>query len=82
MSNVPTPEERQAAERYGTLQWLRLGSLGLVIMGIAIANEVLPAPYVLGWVAAVAGLVAFFFGPPLLVRRWKESDRAGNNDER
>lgn len=72
----PTPEERRAVERVGLLHWLRLFSLGLVIVGFAIANEALPAPYWLSWVLAVGGLVAFFFGPPLLARRWKAADRA------
>lgn len=75
MSNDPTPEERQAAGRYSLLHLVRIVSLGLVITGIAIANAVLPAPYALGVVLAVGGLVAFFFAPPVLVRRWKAGDR-------
>lgn len=68
-------EQERAQFRYGLLHLVRIFALGLVIMGFAIANEVLPAPYFLSWVFAVVGLVAFFFGPPLLSKRWKTQDR-------
>ncbi|MEE4155596.1 MAG: hypothetical protein V2I27_15660 [Erythrobacter sp.] len=68
------PAEARAAQRYGALQAVRFGSLALVIVGIAAANEALPLPYALGVVLAVGGLIGFFFAPPLLVRRWKAGD--------
>lgn len=70
----PDPAETQAARRYMTLQAVRFGALGLVIIGIATANGALPLPYPLGVVLAVGGLLGFFFAPPLLVRRWKACD--------
>lgn len=72
----PESKEQELAQyRYGLLHIVRLFALGFVIMGFAIANEVLPAPYWLSWVFAVGGLVAFFFAPPLLSKRWKAQDR-------
>ena len=72
----PTPEEARAANRYTIMQMTRFLTLGLIITGIAIANERLPAPYWLGVVIAVTGLLGFFFGPWLLAKRWKAGDRA------
>lgn len=71
----PTPEEALAAKRYTVINLVRLGSIVAVALGIAIAQEALALPYALGIAIALAGLVAFFFGPPLLVRRWKASER-------
>ena len=72
---VPTPEEAQAARRYTVMNLLRLGAIVLVMAGIAITQDALPLPYALGVALAVTGLFAFFFAPPLLVRRWKAGDR-------
>jgi hypothetical protein len=70
-----TDEERERAQtRYALLQYTRFASIGAVLLGIAIAREVVPAPYYLGVGLAVAGLVAFFFGPPLLARKFKARD--------
>ncbi len=77
MSNSPVDPEAQAKTRYGTLQLVRILSLSTVLLGIAISREVVPAPFWLGVVCAVGGLLGFFFGPPLMVRRWKEADRNG-----
>ena len=77
MSTPPTDPEAQAKTRYGTMQLVRILSLGAVLLGIAISRDVVPAPFWLGAGLAVAGLIGFFFGPPLMVRRWKEADRNG-----
>ena len=79
MTTPPTnPEDREAQElaqyRYGLLHIVRIFALGAVIGGIAIANAVLPAPYWFGVVLAVSGMIAFFFAPPLLAKRWKAGD--------
>ena len=74
----PTPEEAIAAKRYTVMNLVRLGSIVGVVLGIAIAQGALELPYPLGVALAAAGLLAFFFGPPLLVRRWKASDREGS----
>ena len=74
----PTPEEAVAAKRYTVMNLVRLGSVVGVVLGIAIAQGALELPYALGVALAAAGLLAFFFGPPWLVRRWKASDREGS----
>lgn len=75
----PTREETVAAKRYTVMNLVRLGSIVGVVLGIAIAQGVLELPYTLGVALAAAGLLAFFFAPPWLARRWKASDRANGN---
>ncbi|MEM1195838.1 MAG: hypothetical protein AAGH57_07015 [Pseudomonadota bacterium] len=69
--------EQQAKARYAALNLMRLGGIAVTIAGLAGAREVIPLPYALSVVLALAGIVAFFFGPTWLVRRWKERDREG-----
>ncbi|WP_298336863.1 hypothetical protein [uncultured Erythrobacter sp.] len=75
MAPAPTPEEVVAAKRYTLMNLVRIGAVISVILGIAVAQGAVDLPYALGVVLAVAGLLAFFFVPPLLVRRWKAGDR-------
>ena len=79
----PTPDEALAAKRYTVMNLVRLVAVLAVIFGIAIAQGVIALPYALGVVVAIGGVLAFFFGPSLLVRRWKADDRsaAGEADE-
>ena len=70
--NVPhDPAEALARKRYIVLNVLRIGSLAAVLLGIAIARGVVDAPYALGVAMAVTGLLAFFFAPRQLARKWK-----------
>lgn len=71
----PTPEEAEAVKRYNIMTLVRFGAALPVMAGLAIAQGLVDLPYLLGVVMALAGLAAFFFGPPLLVRRWKAADR-------
>ncbi len=76
--NAPiTPEEAEtrAAKRYYILSAVRVGSIASVIAGISIARALVEAPYWLGVALAVGGMIAFFFAPPLLAKRWKAGDR-------
>jgi hypothetical protein len=75
MTGDSTPEEREAAARYTMMNVTRIASILAVVAGIATAQGALDLPYALGVVLAVAGMLAFFFGPPLLARRWKAKDR-------
>lgn len=75
MTPPATPEEALAAKRYYILYAVRFGSIAAVILGIAIARALVEAPYALGVVLAVGGMLAFFFGPPLLAKNWKAKDR-------
>lgn len=77
MNRPPEKTDAQAIarQRYAMMNLVRFGSIGAIIFGIATAQGALPAPYAVGVVAAVAGVAIFFFGPPLLARRWKDGDR-------
>lgn len=72
---APTPEETIAAKRYAVMNLVRIGSIAGVILGIAIAQGALELPYVLGVGLALAGLIAFFFGPAMMAKNWKAKDR-------
>ena len=73
--SIYTDEERERAQaRWVWLQVIRLLSIIAVLTGIAIARGVLDANWWVGAALAVAGLIAFFFGPPLVARRFKARD--------
>ena len=71
MSSEIDPAEALAAKRYFLLNAVRIGSLAAVILGIAAARNIVDLPYWLGVALAIGGLVAFYFGPRTLARRWK-----------
>ncbi len=74
MSTYTDEERERAQQRFFLLQILRFASLGLVLTGIAITQEALSAPYWIGVALALIGLGGFFFGPPLLARKFKARD--------
>lgn len=63
-----------AKSRYMILSLIRIAALLAVILGIAIARQIVDAPYGLGVALAVGGLLAFYFGPRQLARRWKSPE--------
>lgn len=71
--------EAQARRRYIIMNVVRIGGLGLLLMGVAITRGALPVrlPWALGAGLAVLGLLEFFFLPAILAKRWKAGDRAG-----
>lgn len=71
------PDEARARRRYLLLNAARIGGIGVTMAGLASVREVLPLPYWLGVALTLAGIGAFFFGPPLLVKRWKAQDARG-----
>lgn len=73
------PEETQARARYMVLNAARVGGIAVVIAGLAGVREVLPLPYALSVVLVLGGIGAFFFGPPLMVKRWKKRDRSASD---
>lgn len=76
MTQIEPPSgESRAATRVGIMTALRFAGALLVILGIAIAQGQVVANYWLGVGLAIAGFVAFFFGPTFMVRRWKKQDR-------
>ncbi len=74
MSRYTDADRERAQQRFVWLQVARLSALAAVIIGIAIAQEALAAPYWLGVALAIGGVFAFFFAPPLLARRFKARD--------
>ena len=85
MSNDLKPDNdadaTRAAWRYQIMSGVRLIAILGVVAGIAIAQGALAAPYPLGVALAVIGVVAFFFGPPMLAKNWKAQDRANDQGE-
>ena len=75
--NAPLdPEETRARNRYMVMNAARLGALAVTLAGLAGVREVLPIPYALSVILVLGGVISFFFGPPLLAKRWKAQDRA------
>ncbi|MEQ8412682.1 MAG: hypothetical protein RIB52_14130 [Erythrobacter sp.] len=67
-------EEEIARTRYIAMNAVRIGAIAVLLVGLMIARRVLDGPWWLGAALAVAGLLAFFFLPTLMVRRWKRAD--------
>lgn len=74
MSTFPDEERERAQRRFVWLQIVRIGSIAAVLTGLAIARGVLEANWWLGAGLAVAGVIGFFFAPPLLARHFKARD--------
>ncbi len=71
MSTYTDEERERAQKQFFLLQLLRLASLGLLLAGIAITQDAISAPYAAGIVMVMIGMGGFFFGPPLLARKFK-----------
>ena len=74
MTGLDRVEER-ARQRYIAMNAVRIAAIAVLLVGLMIARQVIGGPWVLGAGLAVAGLLAFFFLPTLMVRRWKRGDR-------
>jgi hypothetical protein len=68
---VTTNGEELAKQRFVVLNLVRLGGLVFVMLGIAITNGAFDLPAPIGWVVAIAGLIEFFFLPPMLAKKWR-----------
>jgi hypothetical protein len=70
--------ELQARNRFIVMNVARVGGLVLLLLGVAIARDVLSVqlPWALGAGLAVLGLLEFFFLPSIIAKRWKAGDRA------
>lgn len=81
MSVPPAPgydaAEARARSRYMALNAVRIGGIAGAIIGIAGTRSALPIelPYIFSVMLALGGILAFFFAPPLMVKRWKQRDR-------
>ena len=74
MSTYPDEERERAQVRWAWLQVVRIASIAALLIGLAITRSVIEANWWLGAGLAVAGVIGFFFGPPLLARRFKARD--------
>ena len=75
MSKPPSSEdEERARARYMAMNAARLAAIAAVMVGFAGVREIVPIPYMLSVALVLAGIGAFFFGPPLMVKRWKAQD--------
>ena len=71
----------QARNRFVIMSAVRLFAVAQVMVGFAL-TRVLPDDAVIwgmGAALTVIGLFEFFFVPPLLAKRWKTADRAGDD---
>lgn len=75
-------DEERARARYIALNAVRIGGIAVLLVGLMIARRVIEGPWSLGAALAVAGLLAFFFAPTFMVRRWKRADGARADRER
>ncbi|WP_255551805.1 hypothetical protein [Erythrobacter crassostreae] len=73
-------DDTLARKRYMILNAIRIGSLGALLVGLAIARSVIDAPYPIGVALAVGGLLAFYFGPRSLARKWKSDSQSSSGD--
>ncbi|MEM7689100.1 MAG: hypothetical protein AAF291_08765 [Pseudomonadota bacterium] len=76
-------DEERARRRYQGLNAARVGGIAVTIAGLAGVREALPVdlPYPLSVVMVIGGVLSFFFGPWILVKRWKAQDRAEGREE-
>ncbi|MEM6858111.1 MAG: hypothetical protein AAF559_09590 [Pseudomonadota bacterium] len=85
--SVPPPNgpvmdaaEEKARARYTFLNMARIGGIAVAIAGIAGTRNVIPLPYVVSVALAVVGILAFFFAPSLMVKRWKARDASDGGE--
>lgn len=67
-------DEERARARYMAMNGARLAAIAVTMVGFAGVREVVPVPYMVSVALVLAGIGAFFFGPPLMVKRWKAQD--------
>lgn len=65
----PAPDPARA--RFMMIQLVRLGGLLLILGGMVIVADKLPAPPLLGYGLLVLGMFEFFVLPLMLAKRWR-----------
>ncbi|RPF71987.1 hypothetical protein [Aurantiacibacter spongiae] len=63
--------DTRARNRFLALVMTRLGGAMLAIFGLLALNGKLAVPAALGWIALVAGVLAFLVVPLMMARRWR-----------
>lgn len=70
------PQRDPAVGKFYLLQLVRIGAIGLVLIGLLALAGRIGLPRQVGYGLFVLGAFAFFFGPRQLARKWK-SDADG-----
>lgn len=63
--------EDQARQRFMFLNLVRIGGVLLVLLGIAVVQQVVEWPKEVGYVLMVIGMFEVFFMPIFLAKRWR-----------
>jgi membrane protein YdbS with pleckstrin-like domain len=78
-----TPREladARARQRFIVMNVARFGGVAMVMLGIAIIQQVIDLPFAIGVVLAVIGFVDFFVLPVVLARAWKSQDASAKDE--
>jgi hypothetical protein len=73
---TPQPDDDLWRQRFIAVNMLRIGATIFTLVALAIwqTNLLVPNGSIIGLPFALAGLVAAFWGPIWLARRWKRQD--------
>ncbi len=78
----PSANERRAAQRVFLMSGVRIGSIITLLIGLAMARDVIEGfPPIFAYILSIGGMLTFFFGPYALVRHWKRRDHGWENEE-
>ncbi len=66
--------EEQAKQRFMILNLVRLVSIGIMAIGVAIIAGKIDVPEAVGYILLVVGLIDYFIMPVIMKRAWKKSD--------
>ena len=67
--------EALAKQRFLVINLVRISGVIFVMLGIAIVEQAIELPRMVGYVLAVIGLFDIFLFPTVLARRWKSGGR-------
>ena len=67
--------EALAKQRFLVINLVRISGVIFVMLGIAIVEQAIELPKMVGYVLAVIGLFDIFLFPTVLARRWKSGGR-------
>ena len=75
----PTKDEKQAAQRFTMLAFLRFSGVALAILGLVILGDRYhpfgePSDTILGIALVLTGIFDVLIFPSLIARRWKTPD--------
>ena len=67
----PPVSEDVARGRWMAINLVRVAGAAMVVVGLMMIQQVIPAPDWAGYVVLAAGLVDIFLAPLLLARKWR-----------